>query len=283
MLSSALSAGKSVASNASYWNQGSDTATALSLLIQKGLLDATTTIKSIDGTQGVSIDQYGIHLRLIDPETGAIDPKEGWIINNQFLYSDDNFKTSKSVFGEYTFNDRTFWGLIAEACVAGYIAGCTIEGGTIKIGEQLDGTYAFEVREDGSVIMNGGNTIAGYTKDEDIEDLRKMKEDVYQNFEFNKGSGLTIGQTDNAFYANITSQEMGFYDNSDTNSPNQKVVNIGNKSATIQNAVFQGSEGTQFENNVTFKQQINISKPNTTAGFAWKLEQNGSLSLAIIS
>lgn len=60
LLSNALSAGKSVASNASYWNQGSDTATSLSLLIQKGLLDAATTIKSIDGTQGVSIDQYGI-------------------------------------------------------------------------------------------------------------------------------------------------------------------------------------------------------------------------------
>ena len=283
LLSNALSAGKSVATNASYWNQGSDTATALSLLIQKGLLDAATTIKAIDGNQGVTIDQYGIHLRKYDPNTGELDPKEGWIINNQFLYSNDNFKTTKSVFGEYTFNDKTFWGLIAEACVAGYIAGCTIEGGTIKIGLQANGTYAFEVRADGSVIMNGGNTIAGYAKDTDMAEFRQLKENVYQNFEFNKDKGLTIGQTDNAFYVNMTSQEMGFYDNSDTNSPNQKVVNIGNKSATIQNAVFQGSAGTQFENNVTFKKQINLSKPNETAGFAWQIEQNGSLSLAIIS
>ena len=284
LLSNALSAGKSVASNASYWQKGTDTVTSLALKIQQGLLDASTAIKAIDGNQGVVIDSTGIHLRKYDEATGALDPKEGWIINNQFLYSADNFKTAaKSVFGEYTVEGQTFWGLIAEAVMAGYVVGCTIEGGTIKIGEQKDGIYAFEVRSDGSVVMNGGNTIAGYTREEDIEDLRKMQEDVYQNFEFNKNNGLTIGQTDNAFYVNINSQEMGFYDNSDTNSPNQKVVNIGNKSATIQNAVFQGSSGTTFENNVTFEQQINMHKPDTTAGFAWKIEQNGSLSLAITS
>ena len=283
LLANALSAGKSVATNASYWNQGSDTATALSLLIQKGLLDAATTIKAIDGSQGVEIDKYGIHLRKYSPSTGELDPKEGWLVNNQFLYSDDNFKTTKSVFGEYQVNGETFWGLLAEAVQAGYVVGCLIEGGTIKIGLQGNGQYAFEVREDGSVIMNGNNRIEGYVTENDLSDIYNMKENIDQNFEFNKTNGLTIGQTDNAFYVNITSQEMGFYDNSDTNSPNQKVVNIGNKSATIQNAVFQGSGGTQFENNVTFKQQINISKPNATAGFAWKLEENGSLSLAIIS
>lgn len=544
LLANALTAGKSVASNASYWNKASDSVTSLSLLIQKGLLDAATVIKAIDGNQGVSIDQYGIHLQKIDPVTGAINPKEGWIINNQFLYSDDNFRTTKSVFGEYTIDGQTKWGLLAEAVMAGYVAGCTIEGGIIKIGLQEDGTYAFEVRADGSVVMNGGSTIAGYVTEEDIVELRdtatiigdvqptnanegqlwlntstnpyslmvftngkwiyfsqqdgetiyitrpesyqkgdlwivsetddynacsvieeeahalledvwkngavhytkngleikkaeytpyeneekgsvgnytigddglfdyhiytsydsssipdpsimyhqgffgsvgfnvnnlgdsitiygvngeiicsqndikyygtdetvkinlnadselyliysggqmyllkkyklnsffcekttsrfingtllkaiesstmfnydhwvditpentKMQNNIYQNFEFNKNSGLTIGQTDNAFYVNINSQEMGFYDNSDPNSPNQKVVNIGNKSATVQNAVFQGSEGTKFENNVTFEQQINVCKPDTTTGFALKIEQNGSLSLAVIS
>lgn len=60
LLSTALTAGKSVASNASYWNKASDMTTSLSLLIEQGLLDATTVIKAIDGNQGVSIDQYGI-------------------------------------------------------------------------------------------------------------------------------------------------------------------------------------------------------------------------------
>lgn len=60
LLANALSAGKTVASNASYWNKGTDLASALSTQIQQGLLDAATAIKSIDGEQGVSIDKYGI-------------------------------------------------------------------------------------------------------------------------------------------------------------------------------------------------------------------------------
>ena len=174
LLASALSAGKSVASNASYWNKGSDAATSLSLLIQQGLLDAATVIKSIEGDQGVSIDRYGIHLQKIDPTTGEIDPKEGWIVNNQFLYSDDNFKTTKSVFGEYIVDGQTKWGLLAEAVMAGYVAGCTIEGGTINIGEG-----AFIVHPDGKVTMNAaGNNIAGYAKDEDVLNVQNQIEEI---------------------------------------------------------------------------------------------------------
>lgn len=156
LLASAMSAGKSVASNSSYWNKGADTVSSLALQIQAGLLDATTVIKSIDGTQGVEISDTGIHLRKYDPTTGALDPKEGWIVNNQFLYSDDNFKTTRSVFGEYTIDGQTKWGLLAEAVMAGYIAGCTIEGGTIKIGQHSSEKAAFEVDQNGNVSLLGG-------------------------------------------------------------------------------------------------------------------------------
>ena len=174
LLAGAMAAGKSVASNASYWNEGTDIVSALALQIQQGLLDAATVIKSIDGTQGVSIDQYGIHLRKYDPTTGAIDPKEGWIVNNQFLYSDDNFKTTKSVFGEYTIDGETKWGLLAEAVMAGYIAGCTIEGGTINIGNG-----AFVVHEDGTVTMGAsGNVIEGYAKQEQVDGVQSQVNEI---------------------------------------------------------------------------------------------------------
>jgi hypothetical protein len=389
LLASALSAGKSVASNASYWNKGSDAATSLSLLIQQGLLDASTVIKSIDGTQGVSIDQYGIHLRKIDPETGEIDPKEGWIINNQFLYSDNNFAdgTVKSVFGEYKIDGHTKWGLLAEAVMAGYVACCTIEGGTIKIGLQNDGTYAFEVRADGSVVMNGGSTIAGYVTEDDITELRdtatiigdyppsnanegqlwlntstdpyslnvftngewvyfsqqdggqiytskpskylpgdlwilasgevypatnpiysagnilKANENlewvdatpaitttvsnIKQYFEFNQNNGLKIGQKDQKFYVNISSTRMSFYDKSDGADTTERerdpdeVVYISNKSAVMKKLIVE--EDATFESPVAFEKDVNMYKPNTKTGFGWKIEQNGSLSLAVIS
>jgi len=138
LLSKAISAGKSVATNSSYWTRGSDTATSVDLKIQQGLLDATTQIKAMDGSQGVIIDKWGIHLQNIDPLTGKIDPKQGWITNNKFLYTDDGFKSTKSVFGEYTYDGDTYYGILAEALV-----GNLLIGSQIKL-ENNDGSMTFD-------------------------------------------------------------------------------------------------------------------------------------------
>lgn len=390
LLSTALTAGKSVASNASYWNKTSDSVMSLRLQLQKGLLDAATIIKAIDGNQGVEIDSTGIHLRKYDPDTGAIDPKEGWIVNNQFLYSDDNFKTTKSVFGEYTIDGQVKWGLLAEAIMAGHVAGCTIEGGVIKIGLQPDDTYAFEVHSDGSVTMNGGSTIAGYAKEDYVDsqiqelkdfstiisstiptdanegqmwldtsatpyslmvftngewdrfskhgetvytsepskyvagdiwilganeyygsygpgsilkadkdlnwvdaisDITRTIKNVKESFQWDD-DGIKVmkrvvddnGNATNPFYVHIDSTRMGFHSveyNNGIATNDVEVVHVGNNSSVIQNATFQGGSGTKFENAATFERQINMRKPNTTTGFVWKIENNGSLSLSI--
>lgn len=186
LLGQAISAGKSVAHNSSYWTQGSDKATSTDLRIQQGLLDATTQIKAIDGTQGVVIDKYGIRLQKQN-EDGSIDPHQAWLVNNMILMTDDGWKTSRTGIGQFTIEDKEFYGLIAEAVFAGYIEGSRIyssdmEGGTIRIGKQEDGSYAFEVHEDGSVTMSGGSSIGGYVKEEDynqqIEDIKGQIEDI---------------------------------------------------------------------------------------------------------
>lgn len=548
LLKNAISAGKSVAQNASYWTKGSDQATSTDLKIQQGLLDATTEIKSIDGTQSVVIDKYGIKLqKIINPDTGEIDPHQTWLVNNKILMTDDNWRTSRAGLGQLTADGKEFYGLIAEAVLSGYIESSHIHGGTIRIGEQADGTYAFEVHEDGSVTMNGGSSISGYAKEEDINqkiqeinttiisdtqpsetetkegllwlntsvmpyqlmiftngnwqtfsqkdgetiyvtqpksynkgdlwivnendlynscpiinedatlllekiwnnqaeyytkdgllintiryagyqdigddvgdyttredgslnyciytsyaelpdpaiiyhphffdggnlninsrndsitiygtsgkvlcrqdvlkyygsdnvatiDARKgsaelyliysngqiyllnptsdntffcdghssgtrhinatllqaiessstfnydhwaditpedteLQNNIYQNFRFDKNTGLKIGQTDNKFYVNIDSKKMGFHSIDDKNN-DVEVVHIGNNSATIQNATFEGDNDTIFNNNAKFKQEINICKQNDASGFTWKVEENGSLSLVPIS
>ena len=170
LLSQAISAGKSVATNSSYWTRGSDVATATDLKIQKGLLDATTQIKSIDGTQGIVIDKSGILLQKINPD-GSIDPHQARLINNMILMTDDNWQTSRSGLGQFTIDDVEMYGLIAEAVIAGYIEGSDIVGGTIKIGEQSDGSYAFEVHDDGSVTMGGSSEIEGYAKQDAVDQL----------------------------------------------------------------------------------------------------------------
>lgn len=173
LLSQAISAGKNVASNAPLWTSGADKATKTDLKIEQGLLDAVTQIKAIDGTQGAVIDKYGIKLQR-QLEDGSIDPEQVWLVNNQFVFTDDNFKTARSALGKVTVDGNTYYGLISEIVLSGYIEGSKMVGGTINIG---DG--AFVVHEDGSVTMNGGNTINGYAKEEDVNNkMDNMQEQI---------------------------------------------------------------------------------------------------------
>lgn len=114
-----------------------------------------------------------------------------------------------------------------------------------------------------------------------MTDTTEMKNNIKQYFSFDSDSGLRIGQKDEKFYVNISSTEMGFYDNSDASNPNQKVVSIGKNSATIKNAVVEDS--AKFNCNTSFSRQVNMLKYGTETGFSWKVEENGSLSLVVIS
>ena len=161
LLSQAISAGKNVAKNSGYWTKGSDQANIIDLRLQEGLLNSIEALKATEGNQHVYFDKYGLHLEAVNPDTGEVDDKRVWLVNNQIVFTDDGFKTSRSALGEFTVGDETYYGLLAQAVIAGYIEGSQIKGGTIQIGLQSDGTYAFEVHEDGSVTMNGGSTVGG--------------------------------------------------------------------------------------------------------------------------
>jgi hypothetical protein len=101
---------------------------------------------------------------------------------------------------------------------------------------------------------------------EDVdEEATEQKKNIKQYFLFNGDTGLRIGQSDDKFYVNISSTEMGFYDASDGTA--KKVVSIGNKSATIKNLT--------VEENAIFKCEVQFGE------FILKTESNGSLSLAL--
>lgn len=196
LLAQAVSAGKAVASGSSYWQKGYDVATAIDEKIRRGLIDATTSIKSNSAGQDVSWDNYGIHLRkVID---GVLDKHEGWITNNKFLYSDDNFETTKSVFGNYTIDGKEYWGILAGCVSAGLIEGSAIMGGTIKIGEHIDDngntTYNFEVDSDGTVRMNKGDVA-----------------EKLSYFSFDGDNGLIVGENKDGYYfSRVSAQRIEF-------------------------------------------------------------------------
>jgi hypothetical protein len=100
----------------------------------------------------------------------------------------------------------------------------------------------------------------------------------------------TSSGTTTPFYVHIDSERMGFHSQAlDGNIVKDvEVVHIGNNSATIQNATFEGSNGTTFNNEVHINEDANFNGVvniynETKNGFAWQVEENGSFSLMVIS
>ena len=211
LLGQAISAGKSVAENSANWTKGSDTATNTDLRIQNGLLDAATVLKSIDGTQGVEMGKYGIKMTKVN-SAGEIDPKQGWIVNNMFAYTDNNWKTTKTVLGEFKLRseENSRWGLLADAVIAGYVEGSQIIGGDIKIGNIITNSFPFQVNTDGDMVatsatIKGDSTIAGWNVtdkyiDSTVSDTKKRLYLASASDESNNWICATDSNGKNTFY-----------------------------------------------------------------------------------
>jgi hypothetical protein len=81
------------------------------------------------------------------------------------VYTDNNWASSKSVFGEYQIEGESSkrWGLLADACIASYIEGSTIIGGKIGIGETEPGKYNFSVNYEGHMIAQSAEVVGKIT------------------------------------------------------------------------------------------------------------------------
>jgi hypothetical protein len=181
LLKQAVTAGKSVASNASNWQKGADKATALDKAISEGLKDAALEVGAAYG-QAISWDQYGIWGRkLVDGTTDQFEDEQFRMINNKLVFSSDGFKTSKSVFGKFTIKDKngeykTFWGILSDAVISGYIEGSEIYGGTINIG---DGNFVVDA--DGKMSVGGKSSLGGTTVDDINKALNNTNSFIHSN------------------------------------------------------------------------------------------------------
>lgn len=171
LLSQAMQAGKSVASNASYWNKGADLATQTNEKINQGLISAVGQIHNAD--QSVTIDDKGILLRKVN-EDGSFSPNQAWLRNNTILISSDGFQSAETGLGEFQLNNgQTIYGLLAKYVLSGYIESSTIVGGTINIGNG-----AFQVDENGTVTMNAESKVGDATVGELNEFMKQNNYEV---------------------------------------------------------------------------------------------------------
>ena len=255
LLSAALVAGKSVASNASYWSKGADLATSTYQKIQQGLLDSTTGIYSSD--QGVIIDKQGIKLtKVIDHETGEVHPAQAWLRNNMILLTDDGWKTARTGLGEFTIGNRTFYGLLADAMLAGYIEGSEIVGGTINIG---NGNFVVDIN--GVVTMRSeDNVIEGYAKTDYVENKYSTLEKTIDGFRTTVGNTYSTKEE----VSGLGNQITGLQDNvsgvqNQLNNTNQNVSAISTRVTAAETNIVQNSDAIKISATKTEVQTINAN------------------------
>ena len=192
LLAQAMQAGKTVANSASSWQRAVDKSNRIDEAIEQGLKEATLQIGYENG-QNIEIGQYGIWGRkLIEGTEDQYENEQFRIVNNKILFSDDAFQTSKALFGKFTFNGETYYGVLSDAVVGGYISGSTIEGGSLRIG---DGSQNyFQVASDGTVtIKSAGND--AYVSTATYEDAMSLLESARQYHTELSYSGSTIFTT----------------------------------------------------------------------------------------
>lgn len=172
LLKQAVTAGKTVAQSAGEWQKSSDKTNKIEESIKNGLQEVTLEIGKAHG-QSIEIGQYGIRGRkLIDGTTDQYEDEQVALINNKLVFTSDNWQTSKSAFGKFVVNGVERWGVLSDACIAGYIEGATIKGGELEIGGD-GGT--FRVAPDGSVQILAGDGSSAYASQSTVETLENAR------------------------------------------------------------------------------------------------------------
>ena len=112
-------------------------------------LDAAKNIVLAGSNQSTQIDGSGIRCRSYNPESGTFDDEQIWIINNQIVFTDDNWDTAKMAIGQ-TVDEKGFkiWGVVADALVGKMIAGQNL----VIEAKSADGSIV-EFRVDGSGVQ----------------------------------------------------------------------------------------------------------------------------------
>lgn len=166
LLQQAVTAGKTVAASSSSWQKAVDKSTELDKAIREGLKDAALSVGSTSD-QSISWDSKGILGRKkIYGTENAYEPEQFLLTNNKLMFTNNNWETSKGVFGSFTINGEQKFGILTDCMIGGYIEGSEIKGGTLEIGGS-GGT--FKVNSDGSVEILGADGSSTYATKSDFQ------------------------------------------------------------------------------------------------------------------
>lgn len=139
-----------VSAESSEWQKATDASRKFMELYQTGLNASLIQIKNNDNEE-VIINHMGIKLQKKDPDTLVYDNHVVMLTSTGIYFSDDNLASLKAALGEVTYEDQTFYGLIAEAVVSGIVKSSIIYASEIHSGYL--GKHGWTIGED--AIYNG--------------------------------------------------------------------------------------------------------------------------------
>ncbi|MBU9728950.1 phage tail protein [Diplocloster modestus] len=154
LLEQAVTSGKTVADWKSYWQKSADKITEIDHMIKDGLDTAVTSIHSASNRNDITIDETGIHLRMLE-EDGSYSTCEAVLTGNKLLYSDDNMATAKTGLGQFEIEGQKFYGLLADAVLSGYV------GASHLVGNEISNGNNFTVSTDGAVTAKKITILGG--------------------------------------------------------------------------------------------------------------------------
>lgn len=154
ILDQSISMGKSVDFNKYNYNAFINTGASTEVRdFMTSALDASKNAVLSASGQAVSWDGAGLRFRKWSDELQSdYSDEQIWIINNNIVFTDDNWNTAKMAIGKFTDeNSGECWGIAAPNVVGTLLAG---ENLVIESAKQDGGTSVFKVDADGARLFN---------------------------------------------------------------------------------------------------------------------------------
>lgn len=268
------SSSNTVSAESSEWQKATDASRKFMELYEKGLNASLIQIKTNDKEE-VLINHMGIKLQKRDPDTLVYDDHVVMLTSTGIYFSDDNLESLKAALGEVTYEDQTFYGLIAEAVISGIIKSSIIYASEIHSGYL--GKYGWTIGED--AIYNGKPS---FDSEEWGMYIGKDEINAYDTFKIDKNGRVTIEASSLAITGKGGGGEGTSFDDYIDNEVNANIDKTRSLVAQLSND-FQGIPVDSNGNYSTFpecKTQISVffGSMDISAGATYEIAKSSGIT-----
>lgn len=151
LLKESVNMGKTVASNKTSYNSFKESGahTQVKSFMESALNAAKNAVLAGEN-QSFLMDGSGFRMRKWNEEAQDYDPQQIWMVNNNIVFTDDNWQTAKMAFGHLKDDTIDAWGLVADMLIGKMLVGSDLSIEARKTDANGNNTESVTFRVDGS-------------------------------------------------------------------------------------------------------------------------------------